>query len=98
MAKTFTPAVITAYDLVEGHAVFLGAEGWNGDIAKAMVALTPEQAEEFEALGQRHVLANEVVEPYLVPVTLDGGLPVPVSRREQIRAAGEPTFAFGRAA
>lgn len=98
MAKTFKPAIITAHDLADGHAVFLGPEGWDSDMAKSMVALTPEQAEEFEALGHRHVQANEVVEPYLVEVTLHNGAPVPVLRREQIRAAGRPTFAFGRAA
>ena len=98
MAKPFTPAIITANDLVEGTAVFLGPEGWNADVATAMVALTPEQAEEFEALGQRHVKNNEVVEPYLVSVSLEDGKPVPLLRREQIRAAGAPTFAYGQAA
>lgn len=98
MAKTFTAAVITANDLIEGHAVFLGPEGWTREIDHAMVALTPEQADEFEALGQRHVAANSVVEPYLIDVTLEGGAPFPLARREQIRASGEPTIAFGRAA
>ncbi|MEM9736221.1 MAG: DUF2849 domain-containing protein [Pseudomonadota bacterium] len=98
MAKAFAPHVITAYDLVEGHAVFLGPEGWTPRVDGAMVALTPEQAEEFEALGQRHVAGNDVVEPYLVEVSLENGRPWPVTRREQIRAAGVPTFDFGQAA
>ncbi|MEM7239927.1 MAG: DUF2849 domain-containing protein [Pseudomonadota bacterium] len=98
MAKQFTPSVITANDLVDGHAVFLGPDGWDAAITRAMVALTPEQAEEFQALGQRHVQSNTVVEPYLVGVTLVDGLPVPVLRREQIRASGAPTFAIGQAA
>ncbi|MEM9043982.1 MAG: DUF2849 domain-containing protein [Pseudomonadota bacterium] len=98
MAKQFKPSIVTANDLVEGTAVFLGSEGWSGDISNAMIALTPEQAEEFEALGQRHVKNNEVVEPYLISVSLDSGAPVPLLRREQIRAAGAPTFAYGQAA
>ncbi|MEM8790514.1 MAG: DUF2849 domain-containing protein [Pseudomonadota bacterium] len=98
MAKAFEPAVITANDLVEGTAVFLTPEGWSADVSKAMVALTPEQAEEFDALGQRHVQENVVVEPYRVVVLLDSGKPVPKLRREQIRAAGAPTFAYGKAA
>ncbi|MEM7506775.1 MAG: DUF2849 domain-containing protein [Pseudomonadota bacterium] len=98
MAKPFTTSVITAHDLVEGHAVFLGPEGWTRDIAASMVALTAEQAEEFTALAQRHVDGNTVVEPYLIEVSLDGGSPFPIARREQIRASGEPTIAFGRAA
>lgn len=98
MAKPFKASVVTAHDLIEGHAVFLAPEGWSRDIAEALVALTPEQAEEFTALGQRCVDENRVVEPYLVEVTLKDGKPVPVARREQIRASGEPTIAFGRAA
>ncbi|MEM9098712.1 MAG: DUF2849 domain-containing protein [Pseudomonadota bacterium] len=98
MAKPFTPAIITANDLIEGTAVFLGPEGWLPEASQAMVALTAEQAEEFEALGQRHVKANEVVEPYLIAVSLEDGLPVPILRREQIRAAGAPTFRYGKAA
>ncbi|MEM9369585.1 MAG: DUF2849 domain-containing protein [Pseudomonadota bacterium] len=98
MAKKFTPSVVTANDLVEGHAVFLGPEGWDTDIAHAMVALTPEQSEEFEALGQRYVRANRIVEPYLVSVKIEDGAPMPVLRREQIRASGAPTFAIGQAA
>ncbi|MEM0923241.1 MAG: DUF2849 domain-containing protein [Pseudomonadota bacterium] len=98
MAKAFKAAVITANDLVEGHSVFLGPEGWTRRIDRAMVALTEEQAAEFDALADRHVIENSVVGPYRVDVTLEDGAPVPISRREQIRAAGAPTIAVGRAA
>lgn len=97
MAKTFHPAVLTANNLVEGHSVFLAAEGWSRRIDAALVALTPEQAEELAALGNRFVDANEIVGPYLVDVALDGGAPAPLLRRERIRAAGEPSIPFGRA-
>ncbi|MEL6479238.1 MAG: DUF2849 domain-containing protein, partial [Pseudomonadota bacterium] len=93
MAKTFTAAVVTANDLVEGHSVFLGPEGWTRRIDRAMVALTEDQAAEFDALAQRHVVENRVVGPYRVDVTLEAGAPVPVARRAQIRAAGAPTIA-----
>lgn len=95
MAKQFHPSVLTANNLVEGHSVFLAAEGWHRDIAKALVAVTPEQAAELVALGHRHVSANEVVGPYLVDVALGDGAPVPMLRREQIRASGAPTIAVG---
>lgn len=98
MAKTFHPAVLTANNLVEGHSVFLAAEGWSRRIDTALVALTPEQAEELAALGNRFVDANEIVGPYLVDVALEDGAPVPLLRRERIRAAGEPSIPFGRAA
>lgn len=97
MAKQFLPKILTANNLVEGHSVFLCAEGWHRDIARAMVSVTPEQAAELEALGNRHVRANQVVGPYLVDVRIGDSAPVPVLRREQIRASGKPTIAVGPA-
>lgn len=98
MAKVTHPNVLTANDLVEGHSVFLTPEGWAPSISNAMVAVTPEQAEELEALGHRFVVENQIVGPYLVDVSLEGDAPVPLSRREQIRASGEPTIPVGIAA
>ena len=95
MAKTFTPAVLTANNLAEGHSVFLAPEGWSRRIGMALVALTPEQAEELAALGNRFVQANEIVGPYLVDVAIEDGGPVPLLRRERIRADGRPTVVFG---
>ncbi len=95
MAKTFTPAVLTANHLAEGHSVFLAPDGWSRRIDAALVALTPEQSEELAALGNRFVDANEIVGPYLIDVALDAGAPVPLLRRERIRADGRPTIAFG---
>lgn len=97
MAKQFHPTVLTANNLIEGHSVFLTSEGWHRDIAKAMVAVTPEQSEELEALGHRHVSTNAVVGPYLVQVALGDAAPVPMLRREQIRASGLPTISVGPA-
>ena len=98
MAKATHPTVLTANDLIEGHSVFLTPEGWEADIRKAMVSVSPEQGEELEALGQRFVVENQIVGPYLVEVSLATGAPVPVARREQIRAAGKPTIPVGLAA
>ena len=95
MAKQFHPTVLTANNLIEGNSVFLAAEGWHKDLSKALVAVTPEQAAELEALGHRHVSANEVVGPYLVEVALGDSAPVPLLRRERIRAAGVPTIPVG---
>lgn len=98
MARSFNPAVLTANNLAEGHSVFLAPEGWSRRIDAALVALTAEQAEELAALGNRFVDKNEIVGPYLVDVSLDGGAPVPLARRERIRADGRPTVPFGAAA
>ena len=95
MAKAFAPSVVTANDLVEGMSVFLAPGGWTRDIAVARIAATPEAAAMLEAEGTRAEHANLVVDPYLVEVSLATGRPVPLTRREQIRASGLPTIPVG---
>ncbi len=98
MAKAFAPIVITANDLVEGDSVFLGPEGWTRDIRMARVARTAEEATALDASGAQGETQNLVVGPYRVEVSLETGAPVPVLRREQIRASGVPTIPVGPAA
>ncbi len=98
MPKNFNPAVLTANDLIEGHSVFLSSRGWSIEIDEALVARTPEEAEGLNAIGARFVRDNVVVSPYLVDVSTDKGVNVPLLRREQIRASGMPTISVGPAA
>ena len=98
MAKGFRTSVVTANHLVEGHSVFLSPEGWHADIARAMIAFTREEAEELSALAERFVADNLIVGPYLVEVSTGTDGPVPLLRREQIRASGIPTVPYGIAA
>jgi len=98
MPKTFQPRVMTANDLIEGESLFLGPAGWTHRLAEARVALTPEEAAELAAEAEAHEAANHVVGVYAVEVALEGGRPMPVTRRERIRAAGEPTIPYGPAA
>ncbi|HUS55879.1 MAG TPA: DUF2849 domain-containing protein [Thermohalobaculum sp.] len=95
MAKEFNPVVVTANDLVEGDSVFLGAFGWVRDIAAARVALSEGEAKVLETAGNEGENGNLVVGPYLIEVSVTNGQPVPVLRREQIRASGLPTMPFG---
>ena len=95
MAKEFKPVVITANDLIEGDSVFLGALGWVRDIAEARVALSADEAAVLEQAGIEGEDGNIVVGPYLIEVSVAAGRPVPVLRREQIRASGVPTVPFG---
>ncbi len=95
MAKEFKPVVVTANDLIEGDSVFLGALGWVRDIAEARVALAPGEAAVLEQAGIEGEDGNIVVGPYLIEVSVAAGRPVPVLRREQIRASGVPTVPFG---
>ena len=98
MAKEFKPAVVTANDLTEGDSVFLGAFGWVREIADARVAMSRDEAAALEQDGIEGEDANIVVGPYLIEVSVATGRPVPVLRREQIRASGTPTIPFGVAA
>jgi sulfite reductase (NADPH) hemoprotein beta-component len=95
MAKEFKPVVVTANDLTEGDSVFLGAFGWVRDVTVARVALTADEAAVLEQAGAEGEDANIVVGPYLIEVATATGRPVPVLRREQIRASGVPTIPFG---
>lgn len=95
MPKPFHPQVITANDLAEGTTVYLGLIGWTGDIRAARIAETPGDAEMLETAGARAEAENLVVGAYLLDVRLEGGVPVPLSRRERIKAAGEPTIPVG---
>jgi sulfite reductase (NADPH) hemoprotein beta-component len=95
MAKEFKPVVVTANDLIEGDSVFLGACGWVRDIRMARVALSADEAEVLEQAGIEGEDSNVVVGPYLIEVSVATGQPVPVLRREQIRASGLPTMPFG---
>lgn len=94
MAKFKAPQVLTANDLVEGDSIFLGSNGWVRDIALARVAESARDAEALSATGAAAESANIVVGPYLIDVRLEAGRPVPLLRRERIRADREPTFVY----
>jgi sulfite reductase (NADPH) hemoprotein beta-component len=95
MAKEFKPVIVTANDLIEGDSVFLGACGWVRDIRMARVAMSSDEASTLEAAGITGEDTNIVVGPYLIEVSVATDAPVPVLRREQIRASGVPTIPFG---
>ena len=95
MAKEFKPVVVTANDLIEGDSVFLGALGWVRDVAMARVALSEDEATVLDTAGIEGETGNVVIGPYLIEVSIATGKPVPVLRREQIRASGLPTILFG---
>ena len=95
MAKEFKPVIVTANDLIEGDSVFLGACGWMRDIRMARVAMSADEAKVLEADGIAGEAGNLVVGPYLIEVSVATGQPVPVLRREQIRADGAPTIPVG---
>lgn len=97
-ARPFRPVVLTANELLSGLSVFLGPAGWVRDIAEAAVAASEEEAAALEARAVADEAANRVVGVYRVEITVEAGRPVPIARRERIRAGGLPTIPFGPAA
>jgi hypothetical protein len=84
-----THQMLLASRLRDGRAVFLAAGGqWTTTIADGRVADEPPTAAALLEQGRAAERANQVVDPYLVGVTLAGGRPEPVDWREQIRAHG----------
>lgn len=84
-----THQMLLASRLRDGRAVFLAPGGqWTTAIAGGLVTDEPATAAALLEQGRAAEQANEVVDPYLVGVTLAGGRPEPVDWREQIRAHG----------
>ena len=83
------PAIVMANHLLDGDVVFLADGGWTLDPSKARIAFDEATAEAMEAEGKAAFAANVVVDPYLVPVNIDGtGLPVARHFRDAMRQKG----------
>jgi hypothetical protein len=83
---------LTANRLIDGEVVFWANGAWVEQFAKA--ELFYDSAAEDAALGLAKTQFTTVVEPYLFDVAEQGGIFVPVSYRERLRALGptnEPT-------
>ncbi len=84
-----TQFVLTANHLVEGHVVFLNENGiWVSDVNRAVLAETAEQKAEFGQKSEAARSATQVVEPYLVEVTIEKGAVRPIKNRERMRTLG----------
>jgi hypothetical protein len=83
------PQILLASDLADGEVLFLGAEGWQRDHAKARVARDKEEAGALEAFGKAEIAANRVVDVYLADVEVGAdGVPTPLHYREKMRIKG----------
>ena len=83
------PAILMANNLLEGDVVFLTDRGWTLDPSKARVAHDEATSETMEAEGKASAAANLVVDPYLVPVDIEGdGFPVARHFRDAMRQKG----------
>jgi len=77
--------VITANDFASGGVVYLGEEGWQGNLSQAIVFNDDQSA--ADALAA-HNIPSEVVGVYAIEVQVDGGAIKPVHIREVLRAEG----------
>ena len=85
--------IVTANALTSGDVVYLtGSDDWSPEIVEAEFIDDAEHAESRLVAAQRQ--AHLVVGPYLADVTITANGPVPVTRREALRASG-PSIAFG---
>ena len=83
---TATHSVVTASRTSDGAAVYLTADRtWSRELSRACPRDEARLAAELAwARGQQAA----VCDPYRLPVALADGVPVAVSTRERIRAAG----------
>ena len=81
--------MIIANRLLDGRVVFMDdTGGWVNEIADGSLIVSQQRAAEQLNAAQRAVEENEVVDPYLIDVSADGGRPRPIQVRERIRAFG----------
>jgi hypothetical protein len=91
-ARTPLPAILIANDFLDGEVVFLGAEGWEHDHRRAVIARTEAEAAALLARGAAGFSANQIVDPYLAEVALqEDGTPAPLHYRERMRTLGPTT-------
>ena len=88
-ASTNTMQMIIANRLIDGRVVFMDESGgWVNEIADGSLLVSRQDAAEQLNAAQQAVEENEVVDPYLIDVSADGGRRRPVLVRERIRAFG----------
>ena len=94
---TETSQIITANRLRDGAVVYLTEAGlWSEALACGVIARDKATVAELLEHAERSVADRLVVAPYAFPVAIRDGVPHPVQKREQIRAAGptvHPQFA-----
>ena len=97
MSKIRHPKVVSANDLFEGDAVWLGPEGaWVRDIRTAEVIWDETRAEALLAAAVAQ--SGRVVGAYLAEVHPDPEGPRPVHFREAFRTRGPSNYPHGKQA
>lgn len=80
---------ITANLLADGRVAFLTWDGdWSDNVADSHVTTSDEESEWLLETAQQAVVAQVVIDPYLIEVSQQENATRPILRREQIRAEG----------
>ena len=83
------PVILLANDLLDGEVVFWTGASWSPDPKVALIGRDAETASALEAAAARALAANQVVDAYLVDITLDAqGHGVSNHYREKIKTEG----------
>jgi hypothetical protein len=83
------PAILIANDLLDGFVVFRAANGWSPDPREAVVAKDAQAAALLSEQAAAGIARQEVVDAYLIDVTLDeNGVMTPNHFRERIKIKG----------
>ena len=97
MSRARHPQVVSANDLLEGDAVWLGRDGgWVRDIRAAEIILDDDRA--GAALKSAEAQADRVVGAFLAEVHPDPDGPRPVHFREAFRTRGPSNYPHGKQA
>ena len=83
--------LLTANRLSDGEVVWYADGQWVETIAAALIAHDKESAEALEAIGNKALADNLVVDVNLIDIEIVDGSIHPTRLRERIRAAG-PTI------
>ncbi len=81
-----TLQTLTANRLDDGEVVFWSGSEWVYSFGEAQLFDAPEPGE--AALAAARTQTTLLIDPYLIDVKREHGLPAPVSYRERIRALG----------
>jgi len=81
--------VLTANRLRDGEVIYLAPQSrWTESLQEAFTTEDAAEQGHLSAVGEAAAEADELVDPYLMPVSRDGESLRALSQREIIRAAG----------
>jgi hypothetical protein len=81
--------ILTANDLHSGGVIYAADNGnWSQFITQAVLSDEGVSEEKLISIGKLAVSTQKAVEPFLIDIEIENGIPVPVHFREQLRVNG----------